>query len=131
MEPRRRKLGTVAGPHPKTAAAGMAMLKAGGNAVDAAVATAFTEGVVKLLHNGVAGYGGCMLIYLAAKRKVVSIDFNSAAPAAASERMFRIEKTRSRAGYRMPGAWCPVLGAGCMVPGAGCLVPGAQCSIDQ
>lgn len=103
MEPRRRKLGTVAGPHPKTAAAGMAMLKAGGNAVDAAVATAFTEGVVKLLHNGVAGYGGCMLIYLAAKRKVVSIDFNSAAPAAASERMFRIEKTRSRAGYRMPG----------------------------
>lgn len=103
MKPLRRKLGTVAGPHPKTAAAGMAMLKSGGNAVDAAVAAAFTEGVVEPRHNGVAGYGGCMLIYLAAECKVVSIDFNSAAPAAASERMFRIEKTRTPAGYRVPG----------------------------
>ncbi len=103
MKPRRRKFGTVAGPHPKTAAAGMEMLKAGGNAVDAAVAAAFAEGVVEPRHNGVAGYGGCMLVYLAAKRKVVSIDYNSTAPDAASARMFQIEKTNTPAGYRVPG----------------------------
>lgn len=103
MKPGKRKFGTVAGPHPKTAAAGMAMLKAGGNAVDAAVAAAFTEGVVEPRHNGVAGYGGCMLVYDSATRKTVAIDYNSTAPAAASERMFAIEKADSPAGYRVRG----------------------------
>ena len=67
MAMRRKKLGTVAGPHPRTAQAGMAMLKAGGNAVDAAVAAAFTEGVVEPSHNGVAGYGGCVVLHLAGR----------------------------------------------------------------
>ncbi len=102
MDNRRIKLGTVAGPHPRTAQAGMAMLKAGGNAVDAAVAAAFTEGVVDPSYNGVAGYGGSMVIYLAGSSRVVAVDFNSTAPAAASERMFRIEKAPPPAGYRVP-----------------------------
>ena len=104
MKARRRKLGTVAGPHPRTAAAGMMMLRAGGNAVDAAVAAAFTEAVVEPLHNGVGGYGGGMVIQLASTRRVVAIDYNSAAPAAASERMFTIEKAKTPAGYRVRGA---------------------------
>ena len=104
MKPRERKLGTVAGPHPRTAAAGMAMLRAGGNAVDAAVAAAFTEAVVEPLHNGVGGYGGSMVIQLAGTRRVTAIDYNSTAPAAASERMFTIEKADTPAGYRVRGA---------------------------
>ena len=81
----------------------MDMLKAGGNAVDAAVAAAFTEGVVDPSYNGVAGYGGCVVIYLAKTAKVVAVDFNSTAPAAASEKMFTIEKAPPPAGYRVPG----------------------------
>ena len=103
MTERIRRFGTVAGPHPKTARAGMAMLRAGGNAVDAAVAAAFTEGVVEPLHNGIAGYGGCMVIYLAGRRRVVAVDCNSTAPAAASEGMFTIEKAPPPAGFRVPG----------------------------
>ena len=103
MEPRQRKYGTVVGPHPRTADAGMKILQAGGNAMDAAVAAAFTEGVVEPCHNGIAGYGGCMVIYLADQRKVVAIDYNTVAPAAASDQMFTIEKTDTPAGYRVPG----------------------------
>ena len=86
MKPRQRKYGTVVGPHPRTANAGMNILQSGGNAVDAAVAAAFTEGVVEPSHNGIAGYGGCMVIYLADQRKVVAIDYNTMAPAAAIQR---------------------------------------------
>ena len=103
MKPRQRKYGTVVGPHPRTANAGMNILQSGGNAVDAAVAAAFTEGVVEPCHNGIAGYGGCMVIYLADQRKVIAIDYNTMAPAAASDQMFTIEKTDTPAGYRVPG----------------------------
>lgn len=103
MKLRQRKYGTVVGPHPRTANAGMNILQLGGNAVDAAVAAAFTEGVVEPSHNGVAGYGGCMVIYLADQQKVVAIDYNTVAPAAASDQMFTIEKTDTPAGYRVPG----------------------------
>ena len=103
MNPRQRKYGTVAGPHPRTAKAGMLILQQGGNAVDAAVAAAFTEGVVEPSHNGVAGYGGCMVIHLADRQEVVAIDYNTVAPTAASENMFAIEDTDTPAGYRVPG----------------------------
>ena len=95
MNPRQRKYGTVAGPHPRTAKAGMLILQQGGNAIDAAVAAAFTEGVVEPSHNGVAGYGGCMVIHLADRREVVAIDYNTAAPTATSENMFAIEDTKT------------------------------------
>ena len=81
----------------------MNILQSGGNAVDAAVAAAFTEGVVEPCHNGIAGYGGCMVIYLAHQQKVVAIDYNTVAPAAASDQMFTIEKTDTPAGYQVPG----------------------------
>ena len=81
----------------------MTMLKAGGNAVDAAVAAAFTSGVVDPASNGVAGYGGCLVIFLAKSRRVVAIDCNTVAPVAASERMFDIKKSAGPAGYRVSG----------------------------
>ena len=104
MNSHKREYGTVVGPHPRTAKAGFDMLVAGGNAVDAAVAAAFAEGVVEPSHNGIAGYGGCMLIYRKKTQDVVAIDYNSAAPAAASEDMFTIEDAPDAvAGYRVPG----------------------------
>ena len=56
MNSHKIEFGTVVGPHPRTARAGFDMLLAGGNAVDAAVAAAFAEGVVEpslhsLAHN--------------------------------------------------------------------------------
>ncbi len=54
-------------------------------------------------HNGVGGYGGCLVVYIAASRKVVAIDFNTTAPAAASADMFVLENTDSPAGYRVTG----------------------------
>ena len=96
MSLRRRKLGTVVGPHHMTSRAGMTMLKAGGNAVDAAVAAAFTSGVVDPASNGVAGYGGCLVIFLAKSRRVVAIDCNTVAPVAASERMLTRPASRHR-----------------------------------
>lgn len=103
MNSNERDYGTVAGPHPRTAKAGLDMLLAGGNAVDAAVAAAFAEGVVEPSHNGIAGYGGCVLIYRKKTQDVVAIDYNTAAPAAASADMFTIEEADVPAGYRVPG----------------------------
>ena len=94
----------MAAPHPRTAAAGFEMLLAGGNAVDAAVAAAFAEGVVEPSHNGIAGYGGCVLIYRKQTEDVIAIDYNTAAPGAATADMFTVEDAPDTvAGYRVPG----------------------------
>src|SRR2546421_12704716 len=74
--------GLVAG-QPEGAAAGMAVLAAGGNAVDAAVAAALVAAVVAVPGCGIAGYGGHLGLAQTNGNKVVAIDFNSTAPAAA------------------------------------------------
>ncbi len=96
----------VAGPHPFTADAGLEALRAGGNAVDAAVAAALTEGVVQPAHNGLAGYGGAAVLHLAASNTVACLDFNTEAPAAATETMFQIDTAAANPpfGYAIAGS---------------------------
>jgi len=76
----------VAG-HPLAAAAGRDMLRAGGNAVDAAVAAALVLTLVEPQDSGIGG-GGFLLHADAAGRTVTAYDGRSAAPAAADPAMF-------------------------------------------
>jgi len=78
--------GVVATLYPQASEAGLQMLDRGGNAVDAAVATAFAAAVVGPYHNGLAG-GGFALLSLQGK-DTLALDFREVAPAAASRDMF-------------------------------------------
>jgi gamma-glutamyltranspeptidase / glutathione hydrolase len=67
--------------------AGVDMLKAGGNAVDAAVAMTLVEGLVNPQMNTLGGE--CpMLIRLAGEARVIAVNGNMAAPAAATPEAF-------------------------------------------
>ena len=66
---------------------GADILAAGGNAVDAAVATGFALAVT-LPRAGNLGGGGFMLVHLAEENKTIAIDYREMAPASASKDMF-------------------------------------------
>jgi gamma-glutamyltranspeptidase/glutathione hydrolase len=70
----------VASDHPLASAAGVAALKAGGNAIDAACAAALALGVVHPDSSGIGG-GGFALVYVAKEKKVYALDFRERAPA--------------------------------------------------
>lgn len=79
--------GAVASDHPEASKAGVVMLKAGGNAIDAACATALALGVVNPHGSGIGG-GGFAVIYLAKEKQVHVLDFRERAPAAITPAMF-------------------------------------------
>jgi gamma-glutamyltranspeptidase/glutathione hydrolase len=69
----------VSSAHPVATAAGLEILKAGGNVVDAAVAVSFALGVVEPDASGVAGYGQ-MVITLAKMERPTLIEFMTRVP---------------------------------------------------
>ena len=81
--------GMVAAKHRLAAQAGLEVLQAGGNAVDAAVATAFAAGVVEPPMSGVGG-GGYMSIFLKESQQRVVVAFPMQAPQAASPDMWEL-----------------------------------------
>ena len=85
----RASRGMVVAEHPLGAQVGAGILARGGNAVDAAVATAFAMPVVEPFMSSLAG-GGSFLIHLARRGETVAIDANVEAPAACAETCYRL-----------------------------------------
>lgn len=77
----------VAAANPHAAKAGMAVLQAGGNAVDAAIAVQAMLGLVEPQSSGVGG-GAFMLYYSATDGTVTAYDGRETAPAAATPELF-------------------------------------------
>ncbi len=74
--------GVVVTDHDDAVRAGMEILEQGGNAVDAAVATAFSLAVVDPALSGLGG-GGVMVVYRPEEKKAYALDFTAVSPAAA------------------------------------------------
>jgi gamma-glutamyltranspeptidase/glutathione hydrolase len=104
--------GMVAAAHPLAAAAGARVLSNGGNAFDAAAATAATLNVVEPYMSGLAGQG-MATCYIASEKRVRSLSFMSCIP-----RKFPLERLTNREQVRGPiavgapgnlGGWCEMV----------------------
>jgi gamma-glutamyltranspeptidase/glutathione hydrolase len=87
--------GMVASAHPLASGAGLRILQQGGNAVDAAVATAAALNVVEPYMSGIAG-DGYMLIYTAKDRQLRVLDYMGPSAAAATHTAFSSYETMSK-----------------------------------
>jgi gamma-glutamyltranspeptidase/glutathione hydrolase len=84
--PAQARGGMVVTSQARATRAGVAMLAAGGNAIDAAVAAAFALGVTQPFSAGIGG--GAFLLIRRASGEVVAIDARETAPAAADRDMY-------------------------------------------
>ena len=82
--------GMVVNSHPMAAQAGLRILQQGGNAFDAAVASAAVLAVVEPLMSGLGGVGGYALIYDAREKRVRSLDFVGNSPRAATHEIYEV-----------------------------------------
>jgi gamma-glutamyltranspeptidase/glutathione hydrolase len=83
----RGKQGMVTSAHPLATEVGLSILKRGGNAVDAAVATTLAISVVEPFSAGIGG-GGFLLLRLGKTGEIRTLDFRERAPLAATRTMY-------------------------------------------
>lgn len=104
--------GMVAAAHPLAAEAGVDMLEQGGNAIDAAVSTAFVLNVVEPMMGGIGG-GGSMTIWRDDARVAEYVDFYASAGADPDYDLEQIpDSVRSRERMvAVPGAVAGLLSA--------------------
>ncbi len=105
--------GMVSSAHPIATQAGLDILKAGGNAFDAAVAVASTLNVVEPAMSGIGGYG-TILVFVAKESRVRFLDSSGKIPSACDSDLFRaptpnyLENRRGAKAVSTPGnvnAW--------------------------
>ena len=94
--------------------AGLEILKLGGNAIDAAVATGFALAVTHPQAGNLGG-GGFMLIYLKSEDRVIALDYREMAPQTASHDMFLnasgdVDNRRARFSMQSSGVPGTVMG---------------------
>jgi gamma-glutamyltranspeptidase / glutathione hydrolase len=93
------KKGMVVTPQPEATETGRDILAAGGNAIDAAIATALVQTVVDPMMCGIAGFGS-LAAYLPSKKVHTYYDFHSPAPGAVHPDMWESSiESEARDGY--------------------------------
>lgn len=96
-EARSGQRGMVSSSHPLASAAGAKVLRSGGNAVDAAVATSLVLGVVAPAFSGMGG-GGFMMVR-PRDQDTLYIDYRETAPGATTPGMFPVDEGGLGAGF--------------------------------
>jgi gamma-glutamyltranspeptidase/glutathione hydrolase len=94
-QPLSGKRAMVVSAHPLASDAGLKMLRRGGNAIDAAVATTFAISVVEPFSAGIGG-GGFLLMHDSKKRIIKALDFRERAPLKATKNMYLDDKGKVR-----------------------------------
>ena len=80
----------VASSEPLASEVGVQILRAGGNAVDAAVAVGFALAVTHPVAGNIGG-GGFMLVHLAERDETAAIDYRETAPAATTRELLQAQ----------------------------------------
>lgn len=102
--------GMVAAGHPAAAEAGQEVLRLGGSAVDAAIATSFAIGVVEPMMSGLGGGGG-MVIWSADSGGADFVEFYSTAAAAVDSNYRDNGSLQGARGVAIPGEVAGLLSA--------------------
>ena len=96
------KRGMVSSAHELASQAGVEILRQGGNAIDAAVATALALNVVEPNASGLGG-GGFMVIRFAQTGEVVELDYREVAPNSATKDMYASEEAKKAGASKLGG----------------------------
>ena len=115
--------GVVVSESPQASQAGINVLNAGGNAVDAAIATTFAIGVTRPEMCGIGGGG--FLLYRGADGSTAALDFRESAPAAMDQNTFNEASSGGSTNKLKPGIHSA--GIGHTVVG----VPGVVAGMDE
>lgn len=81
------RTGLITSAHPDATRVGLEILKQGGNAIDAAVATAMAISVAEPFSAGIGG-GGFLLLRLGETNQMIALDFRERAPLKANSRLY-------------------------------------------
>ncbi|HWK72258.1 gamma-glutamyltransferase [Pollutimonas sp. M17] len=111
---------TIVAPQPEAVEAGASVLERGGNAIDAALACAFTQGVVDPQMSGIGGFGS-MHVYMPKRGIHEILEFYALAPIAATPDMWLdklIGQSRDGFGFLLEGNISEIGYLACCTPGS-------------